>query len=187
MICHVWLEFELCHTAFLYSWCIPKFPSYTAVLEFVSICYQFWICNDVPILNLQWCNVYICWKLLRMPIKVINCRNRERQQRFRQRQKAKIESLETQVSKLTTHNKSISAEKSDLSTRVLGLSEALQEKERMVTMMTNQMAGMQCNPLGTGIQSDLPQLTMSYTSPPLALNNAQVRLPMTPDLYKNST
>ena len=54
------------------------------------------------------------------------CRNRERQQRFRQRQKAKIESLESQVVKLTAQTKALAAEKEDLGGRALKFQDLLQ-------------------------------------------------------------
>ena len=57
---------------------------------------------------------------------ILCCRNRERQQRFRQRQKAKIESLESQVVKLTAQTKALAAEKEDLGGRALKFQDLLQ-------------------------------------------------------------
>jgi len=111
----------------------------------------------------------------RVPTHCSWCRNRERQQRFRQRQKAKIETLESQVVKLTAQAKALNAEKEDLGGRALKYQDLLQGRDRALAGMTAQIAQLRCSgPPSRPLIPESQQLTLTYCNPSLVLNGAQV-------------
>lgn len=91
---------------------------------------------------------------------------------------AKIESLESQVIKLTAQTRTLSAEKEDLGGRAAKLSDLLQSRDRSLVGMTSQLGQVRKGSGPQGLPPDTPQLTLTYCSPPLILTNSQVDIPV---------
>lgn len=86
---------------------------------------------------------------------------------------AKIETLESQVVKLTAQTRLLTAEKEDLGGRAAKLSDLLQSRDRALVSMNSQIG--QMRPLAAlGASADAPQLTLTYCNPPLVLTTSQV-------------